>query len=43
MDLHLGHVSLVLLNNFTSVVHHQPEQQFHECESVPIKGVGAGV
>ena len=40
MDPHLGHVSLELLSNFTTVVHHQPEQHFDQCECVPIKGIG---
>ena len=43
MDLHLGHVNLELLNNFTTVVHHQPDQHFDQCKSVPIKGIGGGV
>ena len=29
MHVHLVHASLELLDNFTTVVHHQPEQQFY--------------
>ena len=38
MDLHLGHVSLEMLNNFTAVLHDQPEQHFDKCECVSING-----
>ena len=36
MDLNLGHVSLDLLNNFTTVVHHQPEQHFDQYKVGPL-------
>ena len=38
MDLHLGNVSLQLLNNFTTVVQHQPEKHFDQFECVAING-----
>ena len=31
MDLPLVHVSLEMLHNFTTVVHHQPEQHVDHC------------
>ena len=38
MDLHLGPVRVEMLNTFTTVVHHQPEQHFDQRENVPING-----